>query len=79
MACAQIRRYGAREPTVAIALIRLLRDSAAATTDDGRLTAIGFQLGLLEADATREIVQPADLTAVTAAAGELRDRLERAR
>ncbi|MFG1783796.1 DUF2254 domain-containing protein [Rhodococcus oryzae] len=79
LACAQIRRYGAREPTVALALIRLLRDSAAATTDDGRLIAIGFQLGLLEADATREIVQPADLTAVTAAAGELRDRLERAR
>ncbi|TQF74629.1 DUF2254 domain-containing protein [Rhodococcus spelaei] len=75
LTCAQIRRYGAREPTVLLALVQLLRDCTAATADDGRRAAIGHQLSLLEQDGTREIVQPADLTAVAAAAGALRAQL----
>ncbi|MFC7448483.1 DUF2254 domain-containing protein [Rhodococcus daqingensis] len=77
LACAQIRRFGAREPTVVLALIRLLRDCAAATSDTGRHSAIAHQLGLLEEDAAREIVQPADLTAVTSAAADLRAQVDR--
>lgn len=79
LVCAQIRRFGAREPTVVLAVIRLLRDCTAATADEDRRAAIGLQLRLLEEDATRGIVQPADLTAVSDAAGALRDELEDAR
>ncbi|NYG53928.1 DUF2254 domain-containing protein [Nocardioides perillae] len=34
LACGQVRRYGSREPTVLAALLRLLRDAAAAARDD---------------------------------------------
>ncbi|MFD4181211.1 DUF2254 domain-containing protein, partial [Rhodococcus sp. NPDC058514] len=43
LVCAQIRRFGAREPSVVLALIRLLRDCAAATRDEDRRAAIGLQ------------------------------------
>ncbi|MFC9789501.1 DUF2254 domain-containing protein [Rhodococcus sp. NPDC127528] len=75
LSCAQIRRYGAREPTVLLALVRLLRDCAAVTSDEGRRATIGRQLDLLEQDGTREIVQSADLTAVIDAAAALRREL----
>ncbi len=60
--CGLIRRYGAREPTVAHALLRLLSDCAAVAADDpGRCAAIEEQARIIVSDAEREVAQPADL------------------
>jgi len=60
--CGLIRRYGAREPTVADALLRLLGACAEVTGHDPELaTAIEDQAAIIIADAEREIPQPADL------------------
>jgi uncharacterized membrane protein len=60
--CGLIRRYGAREPTVAHALLRLLGNCAAITGDDPeRFTAIEEQARIVIADAEREVPQPTDL------------------
>jgi uncharacterized membrane protein len=60
--CGLIRRYGAREPTVAGALLRLLGACAEVTGHDPELaTAIEDQAAIIIADAEREIPQPADL------------------
>ncbi|HEY3952729.1 MAG TPA: DUF2254 family protein [Streptosporangiaceae bacterium] len=59
--CGLIRRYGAREPTVADALLRLLGACAEVTGNDPELaTAIEEQAAIIIADAEREIPQPAD-------------------
>ncbi|WP_158853436.1 DUF2254 domain-containing protein [Saccharothrix deserti] len=47
LACGQIRRYGRREPTVLNALLRMLRDVAAAARDDDQRAAIGAQVDLV--------------------------------
>jgi uncharacterized membrane protein len=60
--CGLIRRYGASEPIIANALLRLLGNCAAAAGDDlERCTAIGQQARIIVADAEREVAQPADL------------------
>src|SRR6266496_2303976 len=60
--CGLIRRYGASEPTVAHALLRLLGNCAAVAGDDpGHCTAIAEQVRIIVADAEREVAQPADL------------------
>src|SRR6266568_3472687 len=60
--CGLIRRYGAGEPTVAHALLRLLGNCAAVAGDDpGHGAAIGEQARLIVSDAEREVAQPADL------------------
>jgi uncharacterized membrane protein len=60
--CGLIRRYGAREPTVAHALLRLLGNCAAVAGDDPeRYAAIEEQARIVIADAEREVPQPADL------------------
>ena len=60
--CGLIRRYGASEPTVANALLRLLGNCAAVAGDDPeRYTAIEEQARIIVADAEREVAQPADL------------------
>ena len=72
-ACGLIRRYGCAEPTVSLALLRLLHDCAAVVADDSaRWAAIGEQADLIVADATRETAQPADLEPVLAAAADMR-------
>jgi uncharacterized membrane protein len=43
LACGQIRRYGRREPTILVALLRLLRDAATASRDDEHRAAITTQ------------------------------------
>ena len=70
--CGLIRRYGAREPTVAVALLRLL-DSCAevAGADPERSAAIEEQARLIVEDATRQVAQPADLAGVQARAQTL--------
>jgi uncharacterized membrane protein len=68
-----IRRYGAREPTVAQALLRLLSSCAALSRDDPeRWSAIEQQAQLLVADAEREVAQAADLAVVYAEVEGLR-------
>ena len=60
--CGLIRRYGASEPTVAHALLRLLSSCAAVAADDPeRCAAIEEQARIIVADAEREVRQPADL------------------
>ena len=60
--CGLIRRYGASEPTVANALLRLLGNCAAVAGDDPeRRAAINEQAQIIIADAEREVAQPADL------------------
>jgi uncharacterized membrane protein len=60
--CGLIRRYGAGEPTVANALLRLLGNCAAMTGDDPeRYAAIEEQARIIVVDAEREVAQPADL------------------
>ena len=74
--CGLIRRYGAREPTVTLALLRLLDTCAGLVGDDRRrLSAIDEQAVLLRAQAEIEIVQPADFTPVKAAADALCQRV----
>jgi uncharacterized membrane protein len=60
--CGLIRRYGASEPTVAHALLRLLGNCAAVAWDDaGHGATIAEQVRIIVADADREVAQPADL------------------
>ncbi|WP_447002090.1 DUF2254 domain-containing protein [Saccharothrix isguenensis] len=47
LACGQVRRYGRREPTVLNALLRMLRDVAAATRDEDQRTAVAVQVDLI--------------------------------
>ncbi|MFF5296636.1 DUF2254 domain-containing protein [Paractinoplanes globisporus] len=73
-----IRRYGAAEPTVVTALLRLLSTCAAVDgPDPGRPAAIEEQARLLVEDAEREVRQPADLREVRAAAAAVRAGLDR--
>jgi uncharacterized membrane protein len=60
--CGLIRRYGAREPTIADALLRLLGNCAAVAGDEPeRAAAIEEQARIIIADAEREVAQPLDL------------------
>jgi len=71
--CGLIRRYGAREPTVAHALLRLLGSCAAVAGDDPeRCTAIEEQARIVVADAEREVAQPIDLALAHAEAEAVR-------
>ncbi len=49
LACAQVRRFGSREPTVLIALARLLRDVAVAARDDEQRDEVARQVDLVRA------------------------------
>ena len=67
--CGMIRRYGASEPIVCMALLRLLSSCAALIGDDpARRAPIEKQVTLIVLDAERKIGQPDDLHAVRAAA-----------
>jgi uncharacterized membrane protein len=71
--CGLIRRYGAREPTVAHALLRLLGNCAAVAGDDPeRCAAIEEQAHIIVADAEREVAQPTDLAFAHAEAEAVR-------
>jgi uncharacterized membrane protein len=68
-----IRRYGAGEPTVAHALLRLLGSCAAVAGDDPKLCgAIEEQARIVIADAEREVAQPLDLALAHAEAEVVR-------
>jgi len=67
-----IRRYGAAEPTVVVALLRLLTTTLeAASTTPQRWAAVTEQADLLVAAAQREVAEPADLVFVHAARDDL--------
>lgn len=61
LAIGQIRRYGASEPQVAYALLRLLRVTGAQTRDSHQRQVLASHARLVLADAERTICQPADL------------------
>jgi uncharacterized membrane protein len=47
LVCGQIRRYGEQEPTVLVALLRMLRDVAAHTRDDSQRAEVQRQVSLI--------------------------------
>ena len=47
LVCGPIRRYGRSEPTVLIALLRMLRDVATAARDDAQRQDLADQIGLI--------------------------------
>jgi hypothetical protein len=70
--CGLIRRYGASEPAVAHALLRLLSSCApVAAADPERCAAIGERARIVVSDAEREAGQPADLALTHADAESL--------
>lgn len=70
--CGLIRRYGAREPTVLLALLRLLAACAEVVRPDpARWAVIEQQAELILQDAVREIAQPHDVQEVQAAVAAL--------
>jgi uncharacterized membrane protein len=71
LSCDQIRRFGASEPAVVMALIDLLDSTMHQTKLADRHLVIMQQLALVVADAEREIRQPADLTEIREAADKL--------
>jgi uncharacterized membrane protein len=78
--CGLIRRYGAPEPTVAHALLRLLGSCAAvAAGDPERCAAIEEQARIVVADAEREVAQPADLALTHAEAKSVLQMVTRPR
>lgn len=75
--CGLIRRYGCSEPSVSLALFRLLGDCASVLPEKSdRWAELAEQADLILADATREIAQPADLVPVAASAERLRLQIE---
>jgi uncharacterized membrane protein len=64
LACGLIRRYGASEPTVTAALLRMLRNVQDLVTDPDRLQVLATEAQLIVADAERATLQPADLRIV---------------
>jgi uncharacterized membrane protein len=75
--CGLVRRYGSREPTVAVALLRLLETAAIVARDDWtRLHDVAEQARLVFLDAEREIAQPVDLAPVRFAEEALLRRIE---
>ena len=67
-----IRRYGAQEPTVIQALLRLLVTVLAACTEPDRWSAIEAEADLLVAAAERGVADHADLATVHVEADALR-------
>jgi uncharacterized membrane protein len=64
LACGQIRRYGAAEPTVNAALLVMLRDVQALVSDPDRERVLAAEARLIVSDAERATCQPEDLRQV---------------
>jgi uncharacterized membrane protein len=71
LACGLIRRYGASEPTVTTALLRMLQDVQDLVTDPGRHQVLTKEARLVMSDAERATLQPADLRGVRDQAASL--------
>jgi uncharacterized membrane protein len=64
LATAQIRRFGAGEPAVSRALLRLLAEVGTKASGEARREAVARHVRLVTADAERMTAQPADFDAV---------------
>ena len=70
--CGLIRRYGASEPTLSLAMLRLLDNCLSVLPQEHpRRAAVRSEAQLILTDAEREVANPADLVAVRAAAERL--------
>ncbi len=67
-ACGQIRRYGAREPAVLVALLWMLREVHARCRTDEHRDEVAKQAALIVAAGEREIAEPCDVETVHRAA-----------
>jgi uncharacterized membrane protein len=78
LACGQIRRAGAGEPTVAAALLALLGTVGTVLTEqDPRRAVLAQQVQLVLTDAERRAPQPADLAGVQTQATQVLTELTR--
>ena len=75
LACGQIRRYGAAEPRVMAALLRVLGNTGRSCPDAESRAVVVNQVELVLLDAERATAQPADLQTVRAAGTALLGRL----
>jgi len=71
LACGQVRRSGAREPTIMVALLRMLRDVGLAARDDEQRRAIAAEADRVVAAAAETSAEPG-----RASVEELRARVE---
>jgi uncharacterized membrane protein len=71
LACGQIRRYGAAEPTVTAALLVMLQDVRAVVSDAEREQVLADEARLILSDAEASTPQPADLGQVREQAAPL--------
>jgi uncharacterized membrane protein len=77
VACAQIRRYGARDPLVLAALLQLLSSVAQNCVDPTRRAAIKAQIDLVVRFAERELPDETDRATIASAAVSATEVVER--
>lgn len=75
--CAQIRRYGSREPLVLAALLQLLSAVAQNCVDPARRVAVQTQIALVVRVAQRELTDESDRAMVVGAAARATEVVER--
>ena len=74
LACSQIRRYGRREPTVLVALLRMLRDVALSVQDEEQAQQVRDQVRAIVAEMAEDLL-PQDADTVHAMAGRVEQAL----
>jgi uncharacterized membrane protein len=77
VACAQIRRYGVREPLVLAALLQLLSAVAQNCVDPSRRAAVKAQIDLVVRAAERELADESDRAMVAGAATRAMEVVDR--
>jgi uncharacterized membrane protein len=77
VACAQIGRYGTREPLVLAALLQLLSAVAQNCVDPSRRKAVKAQIDLIVRVAERELAEESDFAMVAGAAARATEVVER--
>ncbi|HEX8631125.1 MAG TPA: DUF2254 domain-containing protein [Catenuloplanes sp.] len=75
LVCGPVRRYGRSEPTVLIALLRMLRDVASAVRDDAQREDLADQVGLIVGEVS-ETVAAHDAKQVQAMADRVRQAVD---
>nr|WP_269205302.1 DUF2254 domain-containing protein [Motilibacter aurantiacus] len=75
LVCGQVRRYGAREPTVLVALLRMLRDVAVNARDEGQRAEVSRQVALVM-DEMPDSLTKADVDGVVDLATRVRAALD---
>lgn len=75
LVCAPIRRFGRSEPLVLTALLRMLRDCAAAARDDTQREEVSRQAGLVLENASQELLEY-DREAIVELVGRVEEALK---